>query len=549
MLQYFFYFVNEIMPKIKIKITFTYMLTFGIKYSIFSIEKEKFNFINNFKEEIEMFERSSGILLHPTSLPGKYGIGSLGKEAYKFVDFLKKSNQKLWQIFPLGPTGYGDSPYQCFSSFAGNPYLIDFDLLIEQNLLTEEDLKDVNFGGNEEYIDYGAIYNQKYPLLRKAYENFKANENKELKEKLETFKTENSSWLNDYSLYISLKNHFNGLPWNEWEDDIRTRKEAAINKYKAELANEIEYHNFIQFLFFTQWNNVKKYANDNGIKIIGDIPIFVAVDSSDAWANPEIFLFDPELKPVKVAGVPPDYFSATGQLWGNPLYDWDKLKELNYKWWVDRVKANLSTCDIIRIDHFRGFDEYWAVPYGDKTAENGTWCPGPRTDLFNTIKNELGELPIIAEDLGTMTQGVIDLREATGFPGMKILGFAFDSKEENDYLPHTYTKNCVVYTGTHDNDTLIGWFTKANEDDKQFARNYLNSRSDNEIHWDAIRGAWSSVASMAIAPIQDFLGLGSEARINTPGVAAGNWQWRLKDGVLTDELAERIAKLTKVYSR
>lgn len=549
MLQYFFYFVNEIMPKIKIKITFTYMLTFGIKYSIFSIEKEKFNFINNFKEEIEMFERSSGILLHPTSLPGKYGIGSLGKEAYKFVDFLKKSNQKLWQIFPLGPTGYGDSPYQCFSSFAGNPYLIDFDLLIEQNLLTEEDLKDVNFGGNEEYIDYGAIYNQKYPLLRKAYENFKANGNKELKEKLETFKTENSSWLDDYSLYISLKNHFNGLPWNEWEDDIRTRKEAAINKYKAELANEIEYHNFIQFLFFTQWNNVKKYANDNGIKIIGDIPIFVAVDSSDAWANPEIFLFDPELKPVKVAGVPPDYFSATGQLWGNPLYDWDKLKELNYKWWVDRVKANLSTCDIIRIDHFRGFDEYWAVPYGDKTAENGTWCPGPRTDLFNAIKNELGELPIIAEDLGTMTQGVIDLREATGFPGMKILGFAFDSKEENDYLPHTYTKNCVVYTGTHDNDTLIGWFTKANEDDKQFARNYLNSRSDNEIHWDAIRGAWSSVANMAIAPIQDFLGLGSEARINTPGLASGNWQWRLKDGVLTDELAERIAKLTKVYSR
>ena len=549
MLQYFFYFVNEIMPKIKIKITFTYMLTFGIKYSIFSIEKEKFNFINNFKEEIEMFERSSGILLHPTSLPGKYGIGSLGKEAYKFVDFLKKSNQKLWQIFPLGPTGYGDSPYQCFSSFAGNPYLIDFDLLIEQNLLTEEDLKDVNFGGNEEYIDYGAIYNQKYPLLRKAYENFKANGNKELKEKLETFKTENSSWLDDYSLYISLKNHFNGLPWNEWEDDIRTRKEDAINKYKAELANEIEYHNFIQFLFFTQWNNVKKYANDNGIKIIGDIPIFVAVDSSDAWANPEIFLFDPELKPVKVAGVPPDYFSATGQLWGNPLYDWDKLKELNYKWWVDRVRANLSTCDIIRIDHFRGFDEYWAVPYGDKTAENGTWCPGPRTDLFNAIKNELGELPIIAEDLGTMTQGVIDLREATGFPGMKILGFAFDSKEENDYLPHTYTKNCVVYTGTHDNDTLIGWFTKANEDDKQFARNYLNSRSDNEIHWDAIRGAWSSVANMAIAPIQDFLGLGSEARINTPGLASGNWQWRLKDGVLTDELAERIAKLTKIYSR
>ncbi len=529
--------------------TFTYMLTFGIKYSIFSMRNKKFDFINNFKEDIEMFERSSGILLHPTSLPGKYGIGSLGKEAYKFVDFLKKANQKLWQIFPLGPTGYGDSPYQCFSTFAGNPYLIDFDLLIEQNLLTEEDLKDVDFGGNEESVDYGAIYNQKYPLLRKAYENFKTNGNDDLKGKLDAFKAENSDWLNDYSLFISLKNHFNGLPWTEWPHDIKVREEAAVNKYREELADEIEYNNFIQCLFFDQWNNVKKYANDNGIKVIGDIPIFVAVDSSDAWANPEIFLFDPELKPVKVAGVPPDYFSATGQLWGNPLYDWNKLKELNYKWWVDRVRANLSTCDIIRIDHFRGFDEYWAVPFGDDTAVNGQWVKGPGIDLFNKIKEELGSLPIIAEDLGFMTQGVIDLRESTGFPGMKILGFAFDSNEENEYLPHTYTKNCVVYTGTHDNDTLMGWFTKAKEEDRQFARDYLHSQSDDEIYWDALRGAWGSVANMAIAPIQDFLGLGSEARINTPGIASGNWQWRLKDGVLTDELAERIAKLTKVYSR
>ena len=274
----------------------------------------------------------------------------------------------------------------------------------------------------------------------------------------------------------------------------------------------------------------------------------MAADSSDAWANPEIFLFDEERKPVKVAGVPPDYFSATGQLWGNPLYNWDKLKETGYRWWIDRVKANLSTCDIIRIDHFRGFDEYWAVPYGDKTAENGTWCPGPRMDLFNAIKNELGELPIIAEDLGTMTQGVIDLRDATGFPGMKILGFAFDSSEENEYLPHTYDKNCVVYTGTHDNDTIVGWFEKAKPEDRKFALEYLNSRDENNIHWDAIRGAWSSVASIALAPIQDFLGLGSEARINTPGIAAGNWQWRLKDR-LSDDLAEKIAYLTKLYSR
>ncbi|MBF1336439.1 MAG: 4-alpha-glucanotransferase [Leptotrichia sp.] len=496
-----------------------------------------------------MFERSSGILFHPTSLPGKYGIGTLGKEAYAFIDFLKKSRQKLWQIFPLGPTGYGDSPYQSFSSFAGNPYLIDFDLLIEAHLLSEEDLRDVFFGDNEEYIDYGAIYNQKYPLLRKAYENFKSSDNHEMRENLEHFKRENASWLNDYSLYISLKNHFNGLPWNEWAHDIKNREHGAMEHYKNELADDIEYHNFIQFLFFKQWGDVKRYANENGIKIIGDIPIFVAADSSDAWANPEIFLFDEERKPVKVAGVPPDYFSATGQLWGNPLYNWQKLKETNYSWWVERVRANLSTCDIIRIDHFRGFEAYWAVPYGDDTAINGQWEPGPGIDLFNAIKSQLGELPIIAEDLGLMTQGVIDLREATGFPGMKILGFAFDSGEENDYLPHTYTKNCVVYTGTHDNDTLIGWFQKAKEEDRQFARDYLNSRSDDEIHWDAIRGAWSSVANMAISPVQDFLGLGSEARINTPGVAAGNWQWRLRHGVLTDELAERIAKLTRVYSR
>jgi len=496
-----------------------------------------------------MFERSSGILFHPTSLPGKYGIGTLGKEAYAFIDFLKKSRQKLWQIFPLGPTGYGDSPYQSFSSFAGNPYLIDFDLLIEAHLLSEEDLRDVFFGDNEEYIDYGAIYNQKYPLLRKAYENFKSSDNHEMKENLEHFKRENASWLNDYSLYISLKNHFNGLPWNEWAHDIKNREHGAMEHYRNELADDIEYHNFIQFLFFKQWGDVKRYANENGIKIIGDIPIFVAADSSDAWANPEIFLFDEERKPVKVAGVPPDYFSATGQLWGNPLYNWQKLKETNYSWWVERVRANLSTCDIIRIDHFRGFEAYWAVPYGDDTAINGQWEPGPGIDLFNAIKSQLGELPIIAEDLGLMTQGVIDLREATGFPGMKILGFAFDSGEENDYLPHTYTKNCVVYTGTHDNDTLIGWFQKAKEEDRQFARDYLNSRSDDEIHWDAIRGAWSSVASMAISPVQDVLGLGSEARINTPGVAAGNWQWRLRHGVLTDELAERIAKLTRVYSR
>ncbi len=501
-----------------------------------------------------MFERSSGILLHPTSFSGKYGIGALGKEAFSFIDFLKKAGQKLWQIFPLGPTGYGDSPYQSFSSFAGNPYLIDFELLIKEHLLTEEDLKEINFGNNEEYIDYGIIYNEKYPLLRKAYENFKIteyviSEKSSPKELFEKFKEENNSWLNDYALFISIKNHFKGLPWNEWPEDIRARETDALKKYYEELYDEINFHKFIQYLFFTQWLDVKRYANENNIKIIGDIPIFVAADSVDTWANPDIFLFDDDLKPVKVAGVPPDYFSTTGQLWGNPLYNWDKLKETNYRWWIERVKTNLTLCDIIRIDHFRGFESYWAVPFGDKTAENGKWEKGPGIDLFNAIKSELGALPIIAEDLGELTDKVIELREATGFPGMKILGFAFGSGEKNDYLPHNYHKNCVVYTGTHDNDTIVGWFEKAEEKDRRFAMDYLNSRNEKEINWDAIRGAWSSVACIALAPIQDFLGLGSEARINTPGIASGNWQWRLKEGILTDELAEKIAKLTKIYSR
>lgn len=500
-----------------------------------------------------MFERSSGILLHPTSLAGKYGIGTLGVEVFKFIDFLNKSNQKLWQIFPLGPTGYGDSPYQSFSSFAGNPYLIDFDLLIEQNLLAHHDLYDISWGDNPNYIDYGAIYNQKYPLLKLAYKNYLnmvgSDHGNKIKEKFVKFVKENESWLKDYSLFISLKNHFNGLPWNEWDDEIKNRTDASIQKYSEQLKNEIEYNNFIQYLFFEQWNNVKKYANEKGIKIIGDIPIFVAADSADAWANPEIFLFDHDRKPSKVAGVPPDYFSATGQLWGNPLYDWEKLKETNYKWWIERVKSNLSLCDIIRIDHFRGFESYWAVPYGEPTAQNGKWEKGPGIDLFNAIRDELGELPIIAEDLGLMTQEVIDLREATTFPGMKILGFAFDSGEENDYLPHTYNKNCVVYTGTHDNDTIVGWYNNAKEEDKFFAREYLNCTNENEIHWAAIRGAWSSVADIAISPIQDFLGLGSEARINTPGVASGNWQWRLNYDVLSDELAQKIAHLTKIYAR
>ena len=497
-----------------------------------------------------MFERSSGILFHPTSLPGKYGIGTLGKEAYAFIDFLKKSRQKLWQIFPLGPTGYGDSPYQSFSSFAGNPYLIDFDLLIEAHLLSEEDLRDVFFGDNEEYIDYGAIYNQKYPLLRKAYENFKSSDNHEMRENLEHFKRENASWLNDYSLYISLKNHFNGLPWNEWAHDIKNREHGAMEHYKNELADDIEYHNFIQFLFFKQWGDVKRYANENGIKIIGDIPIFVAADSSDAWANPEIFLFDEERKPVKVAGVPPDYFSATGQLWGNPLYNWQKLKETNYSWWVERVRANLSTCDIIRIDHFRGFEAYWAVPYGDDTAINGQWEPGPGIDLFNAIKSQLGELPIIAEDLGLMTQGVIDLREATGFPGMKILEFGFmgENPKSGD-LPHHYPVNAVAYTGTHDNDTVLGWYKSATEETREFCNRYLNRRDEEPISFALLRGLFGSVSRMTVATMQDLLQLDETARMNIPSTLGGNWVWRMTEEQLTESVEEFLLGITELYDR
>lgn len=496
-----------------------------------------------------MFKRSSGILFHPTSLPGKYGIGTLGKKAFEFVDFLAKAKQQLWQIFPLGPTGYGDSPYQSFSTFAGNPYLIDFDLLIEGNLLQQSDLEGINFGNNEECIDYGLIYNEKYPLLRKAYENFKKLENNPYTQNYNDFKWCNGWWLEDYAMYIALKNHFNGLPWNEWPADIKARNHDAMEKYRWEIGDDIEFHRFIQFLFFTQWNDVKEYANNKGIKIIGDIPIFVAADSADAWANPEIFLFDEDRKPVKVAGVPPDYFSATGQLWGNPLFDWDKLKETGYKWWIDRVKANLSLYDIIRIDHFRGFESYWSINYGEETAINGKWEKGPGMDLFNAIRESLGDLNIIAEDLGTLTDDVVKLKNDTGFPGMRILQFAFSQDPENEYLPHNYDNNTVVYTGTHDNDTTNSWFSNLNDIEKQEVREYINVYDDNGIVYGLIRAALSSVADIAIIPMQDYLNLGGFARINTPGLAAGNWQWRLKNDGLSDELAKTISHLTEIYGR
>ena len=493
------------------------------------------------------FARSSGILLHPTALPGKYGIGTLGSEAFDFIDFLVQSMQNLWQVCPLGPTGYGDSPYQCFSAFAGNPLLINLEKLARQGLLTENDLNEHNIFEPGD-IDFEKVICFKYPLLRKAFKTYKQYSPKKQQNRFSNFCKHNSDWLEDYALFMSVKEQFGGKPWIEWDNDIKLRKEAAISYYQHELAEEMQFHKFIQFLFFDQWLEVRSYANRNYINIIGDIPIFVAFDSADAWSNSEIFQFDENKNPEYVAGVPPDYFSSTGQLWGNPVYNWEYLRNTGFSWWIKNIRSKLKLYDIIRIDHFRGFAAYWAVPFNDETAERGTWMPALGKELFETIEHELGVLPIIAEDLGHITPDVYQLRDQFGFPGMKVLQFAFDSDEINQHAPHNFARNTVVYTGTHDNDTTMGWFEKAKKSDKELALSYFNS-DGKEVHWDYIRNAWSSVAVMAIAPMQDFLGLGSEARFNTPGVLGGNWKWRLKEGMLKDDLADRIRFLSELYER
>lgn len=487
-------------------------------------------------------ERKAGILMQPISLPSEYGIGTLGKKCKEFVDFLVRAKQKLWQIFPLGPTGFGDSPYQCFSAFAGNPYLIDLENLVDLGLLEYEDIQAMRT--NELIIDYGKLYNIKNPILIKSYDKKDI-----LKDEFEEFKVENEDWLEDYALFMALKYHFNGGSWDVWPDDIRLRRKLAIKKYKKLLEKEIDTQKFIQFLFFKQWKEIKEYANERGIEIIGDIPIFVSFDSADAWSHPEIFLFDKDRKPCCVAGVPPDYFSSTGQLWGNPLYNWRTLKRHDYSWWKDRIKANLKLCDIIRIDHFRGFRAYWEIPYGEETAINGKWVKGPGIDLFKSIESTYPNLKIIAEDLGNLEQEDIDLVKETSYPGMKILQFAFDDDPENVYLPHNYDKNCVVYTGTHDNDTTQGWYNSLNDYERSLVRDYVDTPDDNGICWSLIRLAHRSVAKYSIIPIQDYLCYGSDTRMNTPGVAVGNWQFKLRENVLTDELADAIAHITELYGR
>ncbi|MCI7322767.1 MAG: 4-alpha-glucanotransferase [Lachnospiraceae bacterium] len=494
--------------------------------------------------------RTSGILMPVSSLPGSYGIGCFSKEAYRFIDILKEAGQSRWQILPLGPTGYGDSPYQSFSAFAGNPYFIDLESLIEEGLLTEEECNKADFGDDDLEIDYEKIYYARFDVLRLAYERAKEN-GLQTSETFQTFVKQEQEWLDDYALYMAVKNHFGGVSWDQWDEDIRLRKPEAVRHYSEMLQDEIGFYQYQQFLFSVQWTALKSYANENGVQIIGDIPIYVAFDSADTWAGPEMFQLDEENLPIGVAGCPPDGFSATGQLWGNPLYDWEYHKSTGYAWWVRRIAQCFRLYDMVRIDHFRGFDEYYSIPYGDETAENGKWMPGPGIDLFRVIKEKLGDLPIIAEDLGFLTDSVKKLLKDSGYPGMKVLQFAFDSREDGDYLPHNYTNNCVVYTGTHDNDTIIGWYDNLAEEDKRTSHIYLNNweTPEDEIRWDFICMAMRSVADTCIIPMQDYLGFGSEARINTPSTLGGNWTWRMEEEDFTEELAARIKELTQVCAR
>ncbi|WP_312645021.1 4-alpha-glucanotransferase [Hydrogenoanaerobacterium sp.] len=487
--------------------------------------------------------RSSGILLHISSLPSPYGIGTFGRQAYNFVDFLRAAGQRYWQILPLGPTSFGDSPYQSFSVFAGNPYFIDLDLICEGGLLAKEECDACDWGSDAKSVDYAKIFHSRFTLLWKAYLRFQD------KDALAEFRKENADWVEDYALYMAVKAKMGLRPWTQWEDEIKLRKPDAVRFYQLHLANEIEYYVFLQYLFFKQWFALKTYANDNEVEIIGDMPIYVAPDSADAWANSEIFLLDEYKNPIDVAGVPPDGFSATGQLWGNPLYRWDYLKQTDYAWWVKRLQAAGYMHDVTRIDHFRGFESYYAVPYGDKTAENGEWRKGPGYSFFESIMARLGDMRLIAEDLGYLTEEVHELRRSTGYPGMKILEFAFDSREESDYLPHNYDKDCVVYTGTHDNDTVRGWFSSAPGEDVAFARRYLNITGDQNGTWEFIRAAVASVADLAVVQMQDYLELDSHARMNTPSTIGTNWRWRLSPGALTPKLAQQICEMTQLYGR
>lgn len=495
------------------------------------------------------FKRSSGILLHPTSLPSPYGIGDLGPQAYRFVDWLASTGCKLWQILPLGPTGYGDSPYQCFSAFAGNPYLISPDDLFENGLLTQTDLDIMKENANASRVDFGLVIPRKLNLLAQAFSRFDSAPESFHKE-FKKFCKQNVDWLDDFALFMALKEANGGGAWSGWNDKLKRRDATELEKAKTELKQEIKKYAFYQFLFFRQWNKLRAYANSKGIQIIGDVPIFVAYDSADVWSHPELFFLDKHGNPTVVAGVPPDDFSATGQLWGNPLYNWKIHKKEKYAWWLSRIQATLNLVDILRFDHFRGFAGYYEIPAHHPTAEHGKWKKGPGHDFFKAVDKFLNKgkgLPIVAEDLGLITPDVIELLQAFNFPRMKILQFAF-SGPENLFLPHHYESNSVAYTGTHDNDTAFGWFATASEQEKDFARRYLQVNG-NDFAWDLIRTVWKSVAMFAIAPMQDILGLGGEARMNFPSKLGGNWEWRMKEEDFREDLAAGLRDLNWISFR
>ncbi len=503
------------------------------------------------------FERSSGILLHPTSFPGRFGIGEIGQEAYKFIDFLVEAEQRLWQLLPLVPPGYGDSPYQSFSAFAGNPLLIGLDDLVDKELLTASDLDDPPKFPKDK-VDFSGVMQFKMPLLQKAFDRFQAEPSHPLRVDCKTFCDQNAWWLDDYALFAAIYEAQGGKEWTQWEKGLAFRDPDALAQWSGNHELEIETRKFWQFLFFKQWWALKTYCWENGVKVIGDIPIYVSHDSADVWAHPEMYLLDEKGKSTVVAGVPPDYFSKTGQLWGNPIYNWELMQQTGYKWWIDRFRQTLTQVDIVRLDHFRGFEAYWEVPASEKTAIDGRWVKGPGSALFDTLQYALGELPIIAENLGLITKEVESLRERFHFPGMAVMQFAFGGDATSIALPHNFTQNLAVYTGTHDNDTTVSWWkgskkvstlsSKQIDKEKNYARNYLNTDGE-EIHWTCIRALMASVADTAIFPLQDILGLGSRARMNTPGRPSGNWQWRYSAASLKKTTAKRLKELTEIYGR
>ena len=488
--------------------------------------------------------RKSGILMHVTSLPSPYGIGSMGKCAYEFVDFLCEAGQSYWQVLPLNPTGYGNSPYQSFSSFAGNHYLIDLDMLMEEQLLRREEVEAVAWSREETFVDYGCLFENRCKLLRLAYERFEEND------EYRRFAEENADWLENYGLFMALKEKYLGRPWYEWSGELMKREPDAVEKARREFQDSIRFHIFLQYQFFRQWKALRRYANGRGIRIIGDIPIYVPLDSVDVWSAPELFQLDEECRPTAVAGCPPDSFTAEGQLWGNPLYDWDKMKKTGFAWWISRLAATAKMYDVVRLDHFRGFESYWSVPAGDKTAAGGCWKQGPGLDYIRAVQAALPDLDFIAEDLGYLTPEVHQLQLDSGYPSMKVLQFAFDSREESDYLPHTYPVNSVCYVGTHDNMTLTQWLQEADLEDVALAKSYLGLNEEEGFAWGMIRGAMGSVSRLCVIQMQDYLDLPGFARMNFPGMLSpANWTWRAREGFLTEALTKRIYEMTKRYGR